>query len=121
MILTTPSKAKLCVKKSPIHGKGLFAQDFIEEGEILGTIQAIRTSENGAYTLWVTEDYPVRILCKFKFINHSDDPNVVLYDTLEVCAVRDIYPGEEITHDYECSDWQKDGDGYEYDFEDSDS
>ncbi len=110
MILTTPSNAKLIVRKSPLHGKGLFAQDFIAEDEILGTIQGIRTNSNGIYTLWVTEDHPLRILCKFKYINHSDEPNVVLYDTLEVCAIRDIHPGDEILHDYESGDWEEDED-----------
>jgi len=32
--------------------------------------------------------------------DHSDSPNAVYYDTLEVCALKDIAPGEEITHDY---------------------
>lgn len=105
MIVRTPELRKLCVADSPIHGKGLFAQDYIKEGEVLGVIKGIRTSENDSYVLWVSEDHAVRILCKFKYINHSDDPNVVLYDTLEVCALRDIAPGEEITHNYESGDW----------------
>ncbi len=117
MFITTPDNATLRVATSPIHGKGLFAQSFIKEGEILGTIQGIRTNENGSYVLWVNEDYPIRILCKFKYINHSDDPNVVLYDTLEVCAIRDIEPGEEITHNYESGDWEEEEE-YEYVFED---
>jgi len=128
MLFFTPNKAKLTITKSTIHGKGLFAKDFIPEGDILGTIMGIRTTENGAYTLWVSEDHPLRMLCKFKYINHSDDPNVVLYDTLEVCALRDIYSGDEITHDYESGDWEEDGledseaedneEEYEYVFED---
>jgi hypothetical protein len=115
MIFKTPDNAKMCVKKSPLHGKGLFAQDFIPEGAILGTIRGIRTSKNGMYTLWVTEDRPIRMLCKFKYINHSDDPNVVLYDTMEVCALRDIFPGDEILHDYESGDWEESED-YEDEF-----
>ena len=47
---------------------------------------------------------------------------MVLYDTLEVCAVCDIHPGDEITHDYESGDWEEDEDvdeeEYEYVFED---
>ena len=108
MLFFTPNNAKLKVTTSPIHGKGLFAQDFISEGDILGSIQGFRTNGNGSYVLWVSEDHPLRILCKFKYINHSDDPNVVLYDTLEVCAIRDIYPGDEITHNYESGDWEED-------------
>ena len=107
MIFKTPTNARLCVANSPIHGKGLFAQDLIREGDVLGVIRGIRTRDDGTYVLWVTEDHAVRILCKFKYINHSDNPNVVLYDTLEVCAIRDIFTGEEITHDYESGDWQE--------------
>jgi len=116
MLFFTPNKAKLKVTTSPIHGKGVFAHDFIPEGDILGTIQGFRTNGNGAYVLWLDEYHPVRILCKFKYINHSDEPNVVLYDTLEVCAIRDIYPGDEITHDYESGDWEDEDEDAEYEF-----
>ena len=111
----TRDKAKLKVANSPIHGKGLFAQDFIPAGTVLGKIQGFRTSGNGAYVLWIDETYPLRILCKFKYINHSDDPNVVLYDTREVCALCDIHPGDEITHDYANGELDEDGE-YELEF-----
>ena len=105
MIFKTPTNVKLCVANSPVHGKGLFAKDSIKEGDILGVIKGIRTNDDGTYVLWVSEEHAVRILCKFKYINHSDEPNVVLYDTLEVCALRDIAPGEEIFHNYNSGDW----------------
>ena len=47
------------------------------------------------------EDKGFRVECDFRFINHSGKPNAVYYDTLEVCALRDIKKGEEITHDYQ--------------------
>ena len=40
------------------------------------------------------------VQCDLRYINHSDEPNAVYFDTLEVCALTDIAPGEEITHDY---------------------
>jgi SET domain-containing protein len=43
--------------------------------------------------------------CKLRHINHSDSPNAVYYDSLEVCALRDIQAGEEITHHYG-ADWK---------------
>lgn len=100
MILMTNDNVRLQVGNSPIHGKGLFARGEIEKGTILGSIRGIRTVNDGSYVLWLDEFTGVRMLCKYKYINHSDDPNVVLYDTLEVCALRDIYPGEEITFNY---------------------
>ena len=35
-----------------------------------------------------------------RYINHHPDPNAVYYDDLTVYALRDIAPGEEITHNY---------------------
>ena len=86
---------------SPIHGKGLFAARKINAGEVLGTVSGKWTKKNGPYVLWVEEDKGFRVECEFRFINHSDQPNAVYYDTLEVCALRDIKPGEEITHNYQ--------------------
>jgi SET domain-containing protein len=105
MILLTNDKVRLHVGNSPIHGKGLFARGLIKQGATLGKIKGIKTIRDDAYVLWLSEHTGVRMLCKFKYINHSDAPNVILYDTLEVCALRDIYPGEEITHDYGCDEW----------------
>ena len=105
MILLTNDKVRLQVAASPIHGKGLFTRGAIKQGTVLGKIRGFKTLCDGAYVLWLDEFTGVRMLCKYKYINHSDAPNVVLYDTLEVCALRDIYPGEEITHDYGSASW----------------
>lgn len=105
MFLLTDDNLYLRVRNSPIHGKGLFTAGAIKQGTILGKVRGIRTIRDDAYVLWVSESIGVRMLCKYKYINHSETPNVVLYDTLEVCALRDIQAGEEITHDYACSDW----------------
>ena len=94
-------KTKYYVDHSPIHGKGLFAKEKIRKGEILGTIKRIKTDKNGPYTLWLDEETGVHVTGPFKYINHSVRPNVVYYDTLEVGALRDIKPGEELTHDYQ--------------------
>lgn len=108
MILMTEDNVRLHVGNSPIHGKGLFAHGLIEEGTILGKIMGIHTTRDDAYVLWLDDFTGIRMLCKYKYINHSEAPNVILYDTLEVCALRDIYPGEEITHDYGSGDWEMD-------------
>ncbi|MBL1276710.1 MAG: SET domain-containing protein-lysine N-methyltransferase [Ectothiorhodospiraceae bacterium] len=85
---------------SPIHGKGLFASRRITKGEVLGTVSGFWTKRNGPYVLWVEEDKGFRVECDFRFINHNPKPNAAYYDTLEVCALRSIAKGEEITHDY---------------------
>jgi hypothetical protein len=88
------------VDDSAIHGKGLFARHYIKAGEIIGVIDGIPTSTNGEHVLWLDEKSAIQVQCELRFINHSDTPNAVYYDTLEVCALTDIEPGEEITHNY---------------------
>jgi len=67
---------------------------------VLGTVSGKWTKRNGPYVLWVEEDKGFRVECDFRFINHDSKPNAAYYDTLEVCALRNIKKGEEITHDY---------------------
>ena len=38
------------VDDSPIHGKGLFARKYIGAGEIIGVLDCIPTSTDGAYS-----------------------------------------------------------------------
>lgn len=88
------------VDDSPIHGKGLFAQKHIDAGKLIGVLKGVPTSTDGEHVLWLDENNAIHVKCDLRFINHSDEPNAVYYDTLEVCALTDIAPGEEITHDY---------------------
>lgn len=88
------------VDRSPIHGKGLFAARKISEGELIGELKVTPANRDGLHVLWVTETRKVRVHCPLKYINHSDEPNAVYYDSLEVVALRDIEKGEEITHNY---------------------
>lgn len=93
-------KSSLVVKKSRIHGKGLFATREIPEGKELGVCKAKVSDEDGPYILTLGTGEQVKVSCKFKYINHSKSPNVAYYDDLTVVALRDISPGDELTHDY---------------------
>lgn len=93
-------KTQVYVDESSIHGKGLFAGTFIPAGSVLGSLTGEYTDTDGDYVLWLDESRGFLVQCNFRYINHSDSPNAVYYDTLEVCAVRDIEPGEELTHNY---------------------
>jgi len=96
-----PSKNPLIyVARSKIHGKGLFAQKPIRKGEIIGTLTGQFTQKDGSHVLWINETKGIRVRCDFRYINHSQTPNAVYYDTLEVCALRDIKVDEELTHNY---------------------
>jgi SET domain-containing protein len=116
------------VRESKIAGLGLFAKKFIPKGtcwferhpdEVLmitkfqyhallqsqesplskGFIQAIKT-----YTYY-EKKYDALIFCvdNARFVNHSLNPNSGADSTLsslKSVALRDIYPGEEITENY---------------------
>ena len=91
---------RVYVADSPIHGRGLFARQFIGAGELIGVVDGVPTTTDGDHVLWVDGHTGIEVRCQLRYINHSDEPNAVYYDTLEVCALTDITPGEEITHDY---------------------
>lgn len=77
---------KTCVKKSPIHGQGIFALTSFNVGEIVAPLNI-----NGKRT-------PAG-----RYTNHSPKPNirVEVMDTSYVAiAAKNIAEGEEITLDY---------------------
>jgi SET domain-containing protein len=90
---------------SKIHGTGLFARRAISEGEYIGTFHGPKVSDDGTHVLWVYEsdddEEPVghRGENLLRFLNHSDDHNAE-FDGLDLYALRDIVPDEEITFDY---------------------
>ncbi len=94
------SKRKYRVGRSPIHGKGLFAAAPIREGELLGHLKTRPARKDGPHVLWCDDGSGHEVLCDFRYINHDADPNVAYYNDLTVVALRDIEPGEELTHHY---------------------
>lgn len=95
------NNSRTFITKSKIHGRGLFASGVIKEGECIGVIRGQKTTKNGDHVLWLSENEGLIVTCDLRFINHDDKPNACLYDTLEVVALKNIQPGEEITHNYE--------------------
>ena len=93
------------VANSTIHGKGLFARIAIPQDTVIGWLEGRASSADGTYILWLNASEGIEVLCDFKYINHSDNPNACYYDDLSVVALRDIEAGEEITHNYYCNDW----------------
>lgn len=101
---------------SPIHGTGLFANEFIPAGttiwvlkpgfDVVMTKQELERLPSGVqeqirryiYVDVVTGQY---ILCSddAKFMNHADSPNTKTEGD-RTWAVRDIQRGEELTADY---------------------
>src|SRR5690606_23332879 len=103
------------VKDSPIKGKGLFAKENINKGELIfiksGHIVDCDTADKleaelGEYCLQITDDF---MLCPTTseevqntaiYINHSCDPNVGPEGQVSFVAMRDVAAGEELCYDY---------------------
>ncbi len=98
----------MVVRPSAIHGRGLFANASIREGEVVAVIggslisdaELERLSEHsstaigGGLNLLQASDDPLR------FGNHSCAPNLWLTDEVTLVARRSIAAGEELTTDY---------------------
>lgn len=107
------------VRESPLHGRGLFATQFIPKDTVLGWLKTVPAGDHeldGPYILWVDGIKPMRVTCDMRYINHSPEPNAAYFDDLSVMALRDIQPGEEVVHDY-AGDGAS-ADDFEVDFDD---
>lgn len=98
-----PNMHKVEVRKSPIHGKGVYAKKKIKGGRKIGTYHGDFVEEDDVYVLWITDEdgneYGVNGTSDLKYLNHSFSPNAE-FDGDELYALRDIKPGEEITFHY---------------------
>jgi SET domain-containing protein len=104
------------IKRSRIHGRGLFARSPLPRrrkiGELAGKIISERAARRKARTLdcikivefgdgWAL-DATIESN-EFQYVNHSCRPNTFLRSfrhRVEVYTLRDIAPGEELTCDY---------------------
>jgi len=106
---------KTAVKKSKIHGRGLFASENIEKGVIVAIFtEGVKITDEKGYLRMakkdrVFEQTSVRLAGDYflyndkieseDFINHSDNPSL-LYHCGVCFARRNIKAGEELTADY---------------------
>lgn len=100
-------KPAVTVKKSPRHGKGLFAAEDIPADTLILTIEGRPTKRDGTYVIWTLEEgeKPEGFLITndAKYVNHSRKPNAAFYE-FELWSLRHIATGEEILHHYG-ADW----------------
>lgn len=109
------------LRPSPIHGLGLFARTAIARGEIVavkgGYILDRRAWARiepalGPAEIQVTEDlviapvHPDERPGAMLHTNHSCEPNIAIQGQIVFVAMRDIAPGEELTHDWATTDDQ---------------
>lgn len=93
----------VCVARSPIHGRGVFAVRGIEAGEYIGTFHGPRVDNDARHVLWVYDGQGNVIGRKgvnlLRFLNHDPAFNAAFVD-FDLYACRTIATGEEITIDY---------------------
>ena len=100
MIHYNPLPSYLTIKKSSVHGLGLFATKRILKGQFIGTTHYISSQGNLLRT-------PLG-----GFYNHSETPNVTArlapssykqhgMRFIDMKAAKDINPGEELTANYQ--------------------
>ena len=88
-----PLPKNLTIRKSKIHGLGLFATEDIPAGHEFGITHVKNESFENGYIRTPLGG----------FFNHSDSPNCEAYidnDYIKLRAVKDIWLGEEITAAY---------------------
>ncbi|MCI0415514.1 SET domain-containing protein-lysine N-methyltransferase [bacterium] len=110
---------KAAIKESAIHGKGLFAKKAIAKGEIVcikggyiydrEVLQSMpdwyRAAEISiADNLFIGPLREEERAGSMIFSNHSCDPNIGVQGQIVFVAMRDIQPGEELTHDWATTD-----------------
>ncbi len=111
--------AKATVKESPIQGRGLFAVESIAKGDIVAikggyifdraTLVRVEALL-GPAEIAVADGFFMGPLAEAEreggmiFSNHSCDPNIGVQGQIVFVAMRDIEPGEELTHDWATTD-----------------
>jgi uncharacterized protein len=114
------------VRKSKIHGRGVFARKNFLKGDVLLEIddsdilsdrskQVLTPEQEIQMDVFIDKNGRERIIfmkSPERFINHSCDPNVFTRTHMKsgirrVCALKDIRKGEELTWDYALNSWEE--------------
>lgn len=96
------------VRRSAIHGRGLFATAPISKGTRIGEYEGPWAKRNSPYVLWFEDtDGTIRGIVgrnEIRFVNHSRTPNAEFVGP-ELYALQTIPEGDEITVHYG-EDWE---------------
>ena len=97
-------KKTVKVKRSKIHGRGVFARKCIPCGTFIGLFEGKITHRDGTHVLWLPDEdgelYGIKGKNSLRYLNHSLVPNAEFNDEGELHAILDISPDEEITIHY---------------------
>ncbi|HEX3420646.1 MAG TPA: SET domain-containing protein-lysine N-methyltransferase [Candidatus Udaeobacter sp.] len=108
------------MRESKIHGHGLFAVADIAKDEIVAikggriidrkTLREKITSALGPVEIQIDDDLFIAPISQAErelsmlYLNHSCDPNVGMRGEITFVAMRDIFEGKELTHDWAMTD-----------------
>lgn len=108
------------VKKSEIHGLGLFTKEDITKNQVIGKlnkfdfiipIHEIEDEFLEHFNFYCSKqgDTYQTYFDNMRFMNHSDNPNCIDLPNGDCVAIMDIKKGKELTCDYSliCDDWKK--------------
>lgn len=118
---TSYSSPKVGTRKSAISDRGLFAKESIQKGELIISLVGARgkfiNSAEADRLYDAGDDHVIQVednlffnttsegeIEKEDHINRSCDPNCGIMGKLEIVAMRNIQPDEEITFDYTTSE-----------------
>lgn len=95
------------IRRSPIHGHGVFAKKVIRPGTIQNIYgyltEYIPGSQTERYGFEWDDKYHFVPWAPWCFLNHSTEPNCYVYvegDNVFIEAIERIYTGSELTIDY---------------------
>lgn len=104
---------KITIRKSNIHGQGIFAKENILKGEIVLISGGIVIQKkdlnnyqklNGNLGLQIDDNFYIAPISRKEIrnggVNHSCDPNIGFDGDILLRAIKDIPKGEECTVDY---------------------
>lgn len=105
---------KIYIGKSPIQGKGIFAGENINKGDLIQYISGRRVrklprtkKEALSIPTWFGLSRQFWMDPKdgvFRFLNHSCAPNAAIRGTKSLVALHPIKEGDEVTIDYSITD-----------------
>jgi SET domain-containing protein len=112
--------AKVIVRPSPIHGRGLFATADVAKDEIVAvkgghivdreTLRGKITPRLGPVEIQIDDDLFIAPVTEEEregsmlYSNHSCDANIGMRGEITFVAMRHIRAGEELTHDWATTD-----------------
>jgi SET domain-containing protein len=113
-------KIKHNIQESKIHGLGLFTEEDLEEGLIIGSLNKfdiqIPINEVDIKDIYFFDFYFSKqgevyqtYFDNMRFMNHSNTPNCIDLKNGDCVTLKKIKKGEELTCDYHliCDNWEK--------------